>query len=79
MRPLGKRQRNLLASLAGVNFAVVVGDKLTAALVQRGLLTAEPDGSWAHITPAGLRCMADEIEAGRQQMFSTEQFKARNL
>lgn len=68
-RPLGKRQFALLASLGGVNFAVVVGDKMTASLVRRGLLMAEPDGSFARITAYGLRRLADEVEAGRTTGF----------
>jgi hypothetical protein len=71
-RPLGKHQRGLLANLAGVWMGLMAGDKLSAGLVRRGLLAAEPDGSWAHITPAGLRAVADEIDAGRVEMFSPE-------
>lgn len=76
-RPLGKHQRDLLAALAGVTMALVVGDKLSDSLVRRGLLAAEPDGSCAHITPAGLRAIADEIEAGRVEMFRPDKLKRR--
>jgi hypothetical protein len=69
-RPLGKNQRNLLGKLAGIWMALVVGDKLSASLVKRGLLMAEADGQWAHITPTGLRLVADEMEAGRLKGFS---------
>jgi len=74
-RPMGTRQRELLSKLAGVSMALVVGDKLSRSLVQRGLLAAEADGSWAHITPAGLRAVADEIEAGQVEMFSPDKLK----
>lgn len=65
IRPLGKRQRVLLAKLGGIWMCLVVGDALSASLVRRGLLAATPDGSFAHITPAGLRALADELDAGR--------------
>ena len=68
-RPLGKHQRCLLADLGGVRMAVIVGDKLSRSLVQRGLLAAEDDGSFAHITARGLRALADEIDAGRVALF----------
>lgn len=64
-RPLGKNQRDLLAKLGGVTMSLVVADKLSDSLVRRGLLSAEPDGSFARITPLGLRVLADELEAGR--------------
>jgi hypothetical protein len=67
---LGRRQREVLARLGGVTMALVVGDKMSASLVRRGLLIAEPDGSFARITAAGLRVLADELEAGRVAAFS---------
>jgi hypothetical protein len=72
---LGKHQRDLLGKMAGIWLALVVGDKVSASLVKRGLLTAEPDGSMAHITPAGLRLIADEIDAERLTGFSVDRLK----
>src|SRR5690348_10028330 len=72
---LGKHQRDLLAALAGVRLGLVAGGPLSLSLVRRGLLAAEADGSFAHITPAGLRAVADEIEAGRVEMFSPEKLR----
>jgi len=75
MRPLGAKQRNLLRMLANPANAAVVADAVSASLVRRGLLAAEPDGSFAHVTAAGLRALADEIDAGRVELFSVERFR----
>lgn len=77
IRPLGQHQRDLLARLGGVTMALVVGDKVSDSLVKRGLAVAEPDGSFVRIAPAGLRMLADEIEAGRIEPFSVEGWKER--
>ena len=65
-RALGKHQIALLVVLRPER-AMVIGDRTSAALIKRGLLR-----SWANngkdmvtITPAGLRALADEMEAGR--------------
>lgn len=74
-RPLGKHQLDLLAKLGGLTMAIVVPDKISASLVRRGLLDAEPDGSFAHINAAGLRALAAEIDAGRQPVFSVDKLR----
>ena len=66
--PLGARQIELLRGLANP-CALVVPDNISRSLVKRGLLAAEPDGSFAHITPAGLRALADAADSGRVQLF----------
>ncbi len=71
-RPIGKRQLELLLSLASPSLMLVVGDGLSASLVQRGLLQPryrdKPD-AFHGITPAGLRALADNFEAGRLDQF----------
>lgn len=64
-RPLGKHQRDLLALLGGVGMRLIVPDAQSRALAARGLMAAEPDGSFARVTAKGLRALADEIDAGR--------------
>lgn len=64
-RPLGKRQLDRLIGLACPGLVQVVGDAVSDSLVRRGYLKAKPNGSFARITPAGLRRLADELEAGR--------------
>lgn len=66
MAQLGKNQLQFLAGMAHVNSAVVVPDKLTKALVKRGLLVAlASDGeSCLAITPDGYRAIADALGAG---------------
>lgn len=65
MRPLGKYQTRLLVVLGSPTRAMVVPDATAKSLVARGLLRErEPDGMVC-ITPAGLRALADEMEAGR--------------
>lgn len=75
IRALGKEQRRLLSVLSNIHCAMVVGDKLSASLVSRGLLAAEADGRFARITPAGLRRLADEIDADRIRGWSPENVK----
>lgn len=72
-RPLGKNQLRRLAGLSDICRAQVVGDALSNSLVNRGLLAADPDGSFAHITSSGLRQLADAIEAGRLEGFKSRQ------
>jgi hypothetical protein len=72
-RPLGKRQRELLLTLASPSRVMIVGDALTASLVRRGLLAARDNGDWCRITPAGMRALADEYEAGRLDEFFTKE------
>lgn len=75
---LGSRQRDLLTKLSAVTMALVVGDGLSQSLVRRGLLAAEDDGSFAHITARGLRVLADEIDAGRVKPFDKSQIAKRD-
>lgn len=65
MTGLGSRQRNLLAALARPSLFLVVGDKVARSLSDRGLLAPHGNDSLYAITPAGLRCLADELDAGR--------------
>lgn len=64
---IGPRQRRLLAQLARPGSALIVGDDVSRSLVRRGLLEEDTPGSDSilTITPAGLRVLADEAEAGR--------------
>lgn len=63
---LGKRQQHMLAGMAHVGAAMVVGDALTASLCKRRLMAAaHPNGrSLVHLTAAGYRAVADMIDAG---------------
>lgn len=70
-RPLGKNQRDLLAMIARPGVALVVPTKVSRPLVRRGLAAhARPD-AFVHITPAGLRALAAEAEAGRLKLAPT--------
>jgi hypothetical protein len=65
-RALGKNQLTLLKNLMPGR-AVVIGDKTSSSLIQRGLARSW-DGNGKDlvtITPAGLRALADEMEVGR--------------
>ena len=75
MRPLGPKQRDLLQKLSSIHMALVVPCAVSNSLVRRGILDAEPDGSFAHITAAGLRVLADEIDAGRVSLYSVDQMR----
>lgn len=61
---LGKNQRERLTALGCPSTAQVVGCDVTRSLAKRGLLRSDGDGFYC-ITPAGLRWLADELEAGR--------------
>lgn len=65
-RALGKNQVSLLVSLSPGR-TLVIGDKTSSALIKRGLARSwHKDGEdLVTITPAGLRALADEMEAGR--------------
>jgi hypothetical protein len=66
---LGLNQLRLLRAV-GTTDAVVVPDALTRRLCELGLMaSARANGSFAHITPAGLRALADAAEAGRIDLF----------
>lgn len=65
MARIGKEQLRLLVSLGSPTMMLVVGDKVSASLVRRGLLQDDDKGGFCRITAAGLRALADEMEAGR--------------
>lgn len=65
---LGPRQLAMLRSV-GTTAALVVPCRVSHRLCDLGLMTAEADGSFARITPAGLRALADAAEAGRVTLF----------
>ncbi len=65
---LGRRQLNMLRAV-GTTAALVVPCALSRRLCDLGLMTSEPDGYLARITPAGLRALADAAEAGRVKLF----------
>jgi len=65
---LGKHQLAMLRTV-GTTSALVVPDKTSRRLVELGLMAAEPDGSFASITPNGLRALADAADAGRVTLF----------
>lgn len=77
MRPLGKHQLRLLACLSGITMTLVVPSKLSDSLVRRGLLEprskkgpkGKPPG-FIGITPAGLRVVADLMEAGQMAEYT---------
>ena len=65
MRRVGKRQMEWLILLSCVDRVALTSDKASQALVQRGLLRTDNAGTC--ITAAGLRVLADEMDAGRMQ------------
>lgn len=71
MARLGKKQMLLLCGLGSPGMALVVPDKLSNGLVARGLLrdTHPTKPGMQRITPAGLRQLADDLEAGRLDQF----------
>jgi hypothetical protein len=72
---LGPNQLRLLRAV-GITAAVVVPDKETRRLCDLGMMASEPDGSFAHITPAGLRALATAAEAGRIDLFKMREPRA---
>lgn len=61
---LGKNQLSTLKMLGCPSAAQVVGCNVSRSLERRGLLRSDND-SFFCITPAGLRVLADALEAGR--------------
>lgn len=60
---IGRQQLRLLMLLGSPgNVLVTPADRVAKALIRRGLLA---EGEGVAITPAGLRALADELEAGR--------------
>lgn len=76
---IGKRQLDFLAIMAGTGNAVVVGDKLIRTLADRGCLRAlsAKGDSFYTITSAGLRAVADALDAGTLPAATIEDFKPR--
>ena len=77
MRPLGSKQRELLGMLSSPTRFMIVGNAVAESLARRGLLAAQgEDGTgFFQITPAGLRVLADEWEAGRLEFKLDEEPK----
>lgn len=73
MRPLGKNQLQRLMGLGSPGcLLVVASDKVSKSLVARGLTKprfADSPDAWHGITPAGLRALADALEAGDCEPF----------
>lgn len=66
---LGIRQLRKLRTV-GTRMALVVPDKTSRRLCELGLMVAHgDDGSFAAITPAGLRALADAVDAGKIKLF----------
>lgn len=69
MTSLGPKQLALLRTV-GTSSALVVASATSRRLCALGLMRAHgTDGSFAAITPAGLRALADAAEAGRIDLF----------
>jgi hypothetical protein len=73
---LGRNQLQRLMGLASPGcLLIVAGDKLSRSLVARGLTKPkfddDPD-AWHHITPKGLRVLADALEAGELEQFMSK-------
>jgi len=62
---IGKRQLELLIGLGSPCMMLIVGDRVSESLTRRGLLRGKGKNDCLVITPAGLRVLADEMEAGR--------------
>lgn len=62
---VGSRQLSYLIMLGSPTCTLVVGDTVTDAMVRRGWLRQDRPRVGICITPAGLRALADEMEAGR--------------
>lgn len=62
---LGCEQINYLKAMGGVGRFLVVPDKVSDSLCARGLMKSHgTDRSFVGITPAGLRALADLLDAG---------------
>ncbi len=74
---LGKHQLCLLASMASPFSALVVGDKVSRSLVDKGLLAPHfsDKDAWHGITAKGLRELADQFEAGNLNQFLAPDFQ----
>lgn len=81
MARLGKKQLGFLAGMVGTGVgtgrAAVVGDALIHSLVARGCMRPlGPQGdSFFVVTPAGLRAVADALDAGTIPAVTIDAFK----
>ena len=78
MRPLGKHQLCLLATMASPFSLLIVGDRVSKSLVNRGLLEphfARDDDAFHGISPAGLRAVARAMERGELEQFLDPKFQ----
>lgn len=72
---LGTRQLQMLKAV-GTQSALVVPCAISRRLCELGLMKSdEPDGSFAHVTPAGLRVLADAADKGRVGLFKMPEKK----
>lgn len=62
---IGPHQLRTLVMLASPTMIMPAPDAGARAMVRRGLLRLRPDGSSVCIAAAGLRALADAMEAGR--------------
>lgn len=62
---LGLNQLDLLAKLGSPLTMLIVGDALSDSLLARGLVRQDRKRRGIVISPAGLRALADALEAGR--------------
>ncbi len=71
MKRLGTQQLRLLCTLGSPGLALVVPDRVSNSLVRLGLLrdTHRAGPGMQRVTAAGLRRLADEMEAGRLEQF----------
>jgi hypothetical protein len=66
MRPLGKNQIARLAAIAAPGTALIVGDDISQALIDRGLAASDGQPNvFVRITPKGLRHLADLADRGK--------------
>jgi DNA-binding PadR family transcriptional regulator len=77
---LGKNQLCLLATVASPFNLVIVSDPVVRGLSEKGLIAPHTlkqngDGSFYGITPAGLRELADQFEAGNLEQFIDPRFE----
>jgi predicted transcriptional regulator len=78
---LGNKQLEYLSFVVQPGLSYIVGNKVLASLVRRGLMaSASSKGdSFYHITAQGLRILADEADAGRLRLApDLEKIRKRN-
>lgn len=61
---LGKHQLRMLMVMGSPTMRLITPNETSRALAKRGLIT-DRDGGAFRITAAGLRALADEMDAGR--------------